>query len=535
MDLANFQRDPKAFRAALLIDTDHGPRPLGECIDPWQKADFEALDPGWQRAVVGTKAKAQYQRAWLERPRGHSKSLDLAIMSTWALFASRRRLSGIAAAGDQDQARLLRDAIGRLLYVNPWLAPILEVQAYKVVNTRTKSTLEILSSDAPTSYGLTPDFAVADEITHWRKRELWDSLISSAAKRSTCIFVVITNAGLQDDWAWSVREAVRSDPAWYFSRLDGPRASWITPDRLQEQERLLPSIAFQRLWLNIWTQGGGDAIAPELIDFAFRRDLRPMTAAAPGYDYVAGLDLGVSRDASAVCVLGVRGRHDGHGHIRLAYTKIWRPLKGQKVNLAEVEDTLRRLHSTFALRQICYDPWQAHHMASRLQSGGLGQMVRGSDRRKAVPMVEVPPTGQNLQRIATAVVEAFNDRRVELYEESDLRRDLQRMRIEERSYGFRLTSPRDELGHGDLGASFSLAMLATAEVATRPRIALGAGFPGEPIDDSDDWVTHLQYLAEQARRDADFDRIALRQADDLAEQMAFLQAFQESVRRNNPF
>ena len=25
-----------------------------------------------------------------------------------------------------------------------------------------------------------------------------------------------------------MREAVRTDPTWYFSRLDGPQASWIT-------------------------------------------------------------------------------------------------------------------------------------------------------------------------------------------------------------------------------------------------------------------------------------------------------------------
>lgn len=481
MKLLDLQKDPAAFRAALMIDTDQGPQPLGDCIDPWQKTDFEALDSGWQRAVVGSKVQAQYQRGWLERPRGHAKTLDLGIMATWALFASRRRLSGIAAAGDQDQARLLRDAVGRLLYVNPWLASILEVQAYRVVNVKTESTLEVLTSDAPTSYGLTPDFVIADEVTHWRKRDLWDSLVSSAAKRSTCMFVVITNAGLSDDWQWQAREAVRSDPSWYFSRLDGPCASWITPDRLAEQERLLPSIAYQRLWLNIWTQGGGDAVAPELIASAFCKDLQPQAQAEPGFEYVAGLDLGVSRDASALCVLGVRSDHEGHGKIRLAHTKLWRPRKGQKVNLQDVEDALLKAHAAFDFRQVNFDPWQATHMASRLQSAGLGSVVHGQDRKAALPMVEITPTGKNLQAIATSVIESFNDRRLELYEDPDLRRDLVRMRVEERQYGFRLTSPRDELGHGDLGTAFSLAMLAAVETASTPVIHIGCGF--DSLDD----------------------------------------------------
>lgn len=158
MDLINLQSSPTAFRSALLIDTDAGPTPLSECIDDWQQADFEALDSGWQRSAGQKVDDDHYLRAWLERPRGHAKTLDLAIMSTWALFASRRRLSGIAAAGDLDQARLLRDAVGRLVYVNPWLASIIEVQNNRCINTRTESTLDIITSDAPTSYGLTPRF-----------------------------------------------------------------------------------------------------------------------------------------------------------------------------------------------------------------------------------------------------------------------------------------------------------------------------------------------------------------------------------------
>jgi len=74
------------------------------------------------------------------------------------LFASRRQLRGYGAAADQDQARLLRDSIDGLVRLNPWRSQILRVDKLKIENDRTGSTLEILTSDAPTSYGLTPDF-----------------------------------------------------------------------------------------------------------------------------------------------------------------------------------------------------------------------------------------------------------------------------------------------------------------------------------------------------------------------------------------
>ena len=145
---------------------------------------------------------------------------------------------------------------------NPWLSKLLDVQAYKIVNRMTGSTLEIISSDAATSYGITPDFIVCDELTHWKNQDLWVSLLSSAAKKSNCILLIIANAGLGQgsSWQWLVREGCRLDPDWIFSRLDGPRASWISPKLLGEQARLLPPAAYRRLWLNEWTSSAGDAL-----------------------------------------------------------------------------------------------------------------------------------------------------------------------------------------------------------------------------------------------------------------------------------
>ena len=72
------------------------------------------------------------------------------------------------------------------------------------------------------------------------------------------------------------------------------------------------------------------------------------------------------------------------------------------------------------------------------------------------------------------MIEAFADRRLDLYPDPDLKRDINRLRVEERSYGFRLVSPRDEHGHGDLGSAFSFAMLAASEIAGQRAVRVGA-------------------------------------------------------------
>lgn len=248
-DLAKIKRmqaDPAKFRAALRIDADGRVVPLSKVLDPWQRQDFEAIDSGW-RAVAGHKVTNPTLRAWLERGRGHSKTSDVATMVVWILLASQRQLSGVCAAADADQAGLIHDAISRLVRLNAWLQSILDVQARKVINKHTDSELTIISSDVESSWGLLVDFIVCDELTHWKKRDLWDSLFSAAGKKSNCLLCVIGNAGFADSWQWSTREAIRTDPRWHFSRLEGPQASWITRDRLDEQRRLLPSIAFNRI------------------------------------------------------------------------------------------------------------------------------------------------------------------------------------------------------------------------------------------------------------------------------------------------
>ena len=58
-------------------------------------------------------------------------------MVTYVLAASRKRLTGYCAAGDEDQAALLHDAADKLCHLNPWLAKLLEVQATLIVNKQT--------------------------------------------------------------------------------------------------------------------------------------------------------------------------------------------------------------------------------------------------------------------------------------------------------------------------------------------------------------------------------------------------------------
>jgi phage terminase large subunit-like protein len=464
--LLEMATSPSQFRRGLLIDAGSVPQILDVVADSWQVNDFEATDPAWARvAGLPSGGDKGRERVWLERPRGHSKTGDIAAMVAFAMSASRRKLRGVIAASDKDQAALQRDAIDCLVRFNTWLADFLEVQRDKVINRHTGSEAVILSNDVPGSYGLTPDFVIAEELTHWSKRDLWDSLFSSAAKRAAgCLLLVIANAGFQDSWQWELREAIRVDPSWYFSRLDGPKASWITHERLAEQQRLLPRPAFERLWLNLWVPGAGDALESHLIDAAFAKGISSIDAAEAGSVYAGGIDLSVNRDHSAFVVVG----KNKTGRYRVARRWVWIPPKGGKIDQSLIEQTVLGAHQAFRFKHVAADQYQAEGLCQRLQRAG-------------VPIETVPQSGARLVEQALQLTQQVNARNLDLPPDEQLERQLRRLRLEARSYGMRLVSDRSiAQGHGDLVSALSIALCAAKPL--RAGSLPGTALPPEAMD-----------------------------------------------------
>ncbi|MFO1022602.1 MAG: hypothetical protein U0903_18180 [Planctomycetales bacterium] len=128
---------------------------LNEVLQEWQRRDFEALDASWKGLAEDVKNSTPHPRplshkgrgeeilwrAYLERPRGHSKTSDLAVQLVWILLFARRRIEGLAAAADRDQGDLIRDAIQRLVDLNPELCRKLRFRNHEVFNSETGSKL----------------------------------------------------------------------------------------------------------------------------------------------------------------------------------------------------------------------------------------------------------------------------------------------------------------------------------------------------------------------------------------------------------
>jgi hypothetical protein len=433
--------DPAVFRRHVQIES-NGKR-IAFQPDPWQEQMLAALDDGW-RSLAGrpTSTDPPIRRAWWELGRGHAKTYALSLMATWPLLFAGRPLRLIAAAADQDQGKLILDRMRELARLNSWIGSALEFQAAKVRNPRTGAMLEVLTSDAPTSYGQLPDAVLADECTKWATPDLWYSLFSAAGKRESCVLVAAMNAGHRGHWAWLLRRKFQSQPGWHFFSPTCPIASWLSPRVLAEQQQTLPAIIYDQLWRNVWSMGSDSAITEADLEMSLTAE-GPMCGDEPGWSFVMGADLGIRKDAAAFVVLGVNQERQ----LRLAQYKAWLPPPGGKLSLEMIEGEILTAARRFDVRKLLIDAWQAESMAERLSKEGI-------------PVEVVHFSGQVLPEMASSLIEAFSGRRISLWPDEALLRDLRALRIEAKSYGFKLEADRTKEGHADRGVSLALCCLA---------------------------------------------------------------------------
>jgi hypothetical protein len=357
-------------------------------------------------------------------------------------------------AADKDQADELRKACKGVLRVNPWLAEAIEVQASAILGLRNDSRCDILTSDAPSSHGARPNLVILNELSHVPSREFAETLLDNAEKVPSGLVVIATNAGFDPSWQYEWRETARKSPRWYFAHFSEP-APWIDKESLEERRRMSSAERFARLWQGQWVSGSGDALSRDDILAAVNQD-GPMAGWVQGHAFVAGLDIGLAKDASALVVVGISTGHStfrdgdfefthGTGRMRLAWVGVWRPRQGLRVDLGQVEQAILEVHQRLHLARLAADPWQSEYLITRLG-------------KAYVPVEPVPFVPSNLQGMATATLEAFTGRQIDLYHHEQLITDLQALRLEEKGYGTRLASPRGPAGHGDCATALALAL-----------------------------------------------------------------------------
>lgn len=299
---------PMIFRNEIRIPIEgKGVVRMGDIMEPFQKEVFQAKDPALKFLAGVSNEDPKYTRFWTQRARGNSKTTDEAINILWLLTFAPKMLEGAVFADDEKQAGLLHKEAKKLIQANKWLLDYLDVFKFEIKNKHTGSMCIAQSSDVSSSWGLTLKYIICDELTHWSKDDLWNSVISTFAKQGKYLGI-LCNAGIGRNWQWDVRESAQKLPGWYFHSLENKCASWITEETLAEQRELLPKSEYERLWLNKWQDDGGNYLTePEVKACRDPKLIERVRTQHDGWVYIASIDYAEKTDRTVGTVMHQEG------------------------------------------------------------------------------------------------------------------------------------------------------------------------------------------------------------------------------------
>ncbi|MFK4256450.1 terminase large subunit [Agrobacterium tumefaciens] len=282
--------------------------------------------------------------------------------------------------------------------------------------------LKTLSSDGSAAQGLTPAFALIDEIHEWKKRDLYDAIIEGLGKTNNTLLFMATTAGAGQEnvaferyqYACKVARGEIVDPTFLpviFQAEDGDgwddEATWhkanpglkygFPPiDKLRTragQAKHSPGelASFKRFRLNMWQSHSSnplfnmatyDASLNKHFELADLEDL-------PCY---LGVDLSVNGDLTAIVGawrhpdntvsvhpwffvpgedLRTRATRDSVPYEKWRDDGLITAIDGPIIELDEVEKQIKELCARFDVQEIAFDPKLAKHMMQHLHDEGL--------------------------------------------------------------------------------------------------------------------------------------------------------------------
>lgn len=402
--------------------------------------------------------------AYWTRPRGGSKTEDLAAVEVSALLAEESATRSYWCAADQGQGQLAIDSIAGFAKRTPAIGAQLEIQTRRVTALATGARLDVLAADAPGAWGLRPRRVAVDELANWSPslspERLWEAVSSAVAKSEDARLTVATTAGDLSHFAAKVLEAAKTSPLWRVAETPGP-SPWAAPDRIAEQKARLPDAVFRQLFLNEWTAAEGSFLDPAVIDAAFVLD-GPTLERDDRFSYSAALDLGSVNDRSVLAI----GHREGDAVV-LDRLETWSGSRASPVDFDAVEDFIAAAHQRFGIRLLA-DPWQGLQMMQRLRSRG-------------VHATEYAFSQASKQRLAQTLLHSLNAGNLRLYEAEGLCDELLGLRLRQSASGA-WSFDHSRGGHDDRAVALALMLVGALEQGAQLRPIILPPQPGM-IDD----------------------------------------------------
>jgi hypothetical protein len=397
-----------------------------------------ARDSGWElpddhRTVQVRDAEEVFgddRPHWhfITRPRGGSKSSDTAgIALSWLVMDAPPLANGHIVAASTDQAAIIIDAIAGFVARTPELDGAVVVESKRVLAPN-GAWVEILAQSDSGSWGLRDaHLLVCDEFCQWPEtrgaKRVWSAMLSTAPKVPNCKLIILSSAGEPSHWSHEVFEKCEIDPMWRVSEAPGP-VPWLNAQELESLRFQLRPSEYDRLVLNIWAQDEDRAVSEE--DWAHAAKDYVSLLPRPGVKYIMLVDIGILNDATVVTVMHKerieKDKALGPHKVVVDHIQRWKGSKTKPVRVGEVEDWIVSEAPKWNRAAVYADPSQF--------MGNIQNLNRRGVRAK-----EFKFSTSSVGEVATALVQVFRNRQIDVPDILTLKDELLRVRLRESSPG----------------------------------------------------------------------------------------------------
>ncbi len=426
--LEEFRRDRSMFRRAHRIMPDG--RHFGDVIHDAQE----------QKMFLPLQNRVK--KYFLFRlGRGWDKSSGLAWFCIEEIFLAKKRISVVIFASDLEQAGIVIAEIKRLIESDQLLA----MSGFKINKNEIMfagSVIKVMASDSVSSFGLSPDICIIDELSSLNSdnhRNLFLSAYTAAAKKKDAVLILASNAAAAfSKILLEFSPKIYGSSEWFIQDESRP-APWLDAAVLAEQKRFLPPLVYARLFENLDCPTSGNFISLADLELCIVDELRPADRGKHDRIYFLGCDYGRKNDRTAIACVHMEDD-------LIVLDDVWH-VKGTRdnpVSFSVVENQLLRFAARFNLGGGLADPYQLQNTMEKL--------------RDRVPLSEFVFNQASWNQLAQVLYHHIHHAKLQLYRDNLIINEILQLMMIETPAGLKFDHQRG--GYSDIATALSLAITA---------------------------------------------------------------------------
>lgn len=364
--------------------------------------------------------------AWCEPAKGGKSAIAGLAAQYMALHGDKNSAIVMASNNQRQAASLMYKSFQDSIRLNP----ALDLDSGKLTTCLpTGCEVHAITSNSRAEAGARFSLAIFDEMWgyyHQDAERLWGEFKTDPTRRNS-IKLSVGYAGYFESKLWleTLQVGLMGEPVPDLAHIVNPdgepacwrngrsftfwshqcRQPWQTEEWKAGLRRTLRPAEYRRMIGCEFVEGIGNFCEPEAWKALIDPNHKPLAPGSPFPVYV-GLDLALSPKGDDCALIGV---YPHEGKAKLAFHKVWKGKERKhKLTLGStVKPYLLEVKSKFRLAAVCYDGWQAQHLADELRAAGIN-------------MVEIPQTHSSRGPRDTRLYEAVANRELVLYDDPDL-------------------------------------------------------------------------------------------------------------------